>query len=98
MPGKAARSQPVTLTLPPEPPELTPGLARVLLRNLVKAYEKQLAEEGEADAAPGPGTSRGLTTGRPAPLRGQQAGALLAPGVPSTQGSPWKGSVPASCG
>lgn len=31
----------ITVVLPPEPPELTPEAARVLLRILIKAYEKQ---------------------------------------------------------
>jgi hypothetical protein len=29
------------VVLPPEPPELTPGAARALLKILVKAYEQQ---------------------------------------------------------
>jgi hypothetical protein len=53
MAGKAPRSEPVTVILPSEPPELTPGAARVLLRILMKAHEKQLAEEREADAGSG---------------------------------------------
>lgn len=36
------------MVLPPEPPELTPGAARALLRILVKAYEQQ------AEAKSGP--------------------------------------------
>ena len=31
----------MTVILSPEPPALTPGAARALLRILVKAYEKQ---------------------------------------------------------
>jgi hypothetical protein len=31
--------------LPPEPPELNPEAARVLLRILLKAYEKQFGHE-----------------------------------------------------
>jgi hypothetical protein len=50
MAGKAARSQPVTVVLPTELPGLTPGAARVLLRILVKAYERQQAGQREADA------------------------------------------------
>jgi hypothetical protein len=53
MAGKVPRSEPVTVILPPEPPEHMPGAARVLLRILVKAHEKQLAEEREADAGSG---------------------------------------------
>lgn len=36
-----SRREPVKVVLPPEPPELTPGAARALLRILVKAYEQQ---------------------------------------------------------
>lgn len=40
--------QPINVVLPLEPPNLTPGAARALLRILVKAYEKQAAGEDEA--------------------------------------------------
>jgi hypothetical protein len=33
------------VVLPPEPPELNPEAARVLLRILLKAYEKQFGHE-----------------------------------------------------
>jgi hypothetical protein len=59
MGGKTERSEPVTVILPPEPPELTPGAARVLLRILLKAHQKQLAEEQEADAPSGTSAPRG---------------------------------------
>ena len=35
----------ITVILPPEPPELNPEAARVLLRILLKAYEKQFGHE-----------------------------------------------------
>ena len=35
----------ITVILPPEPPELNPGAARVLLRILLKAYEEQYGHE-----------------------------------------------------
>jgi len=40
----------VTVILPPEPPELTPEAARVLLRILVKAYEEQCASDAATAA------------------------------------------------
>jgi hypothetical protein len=42
--------QPINVVLPPEPPNLTPGAARALLRILVKAYEKQAADEDSSFA------------------------------------------------
>lgn len=36
-----AERDPITVILPPEPPELNPEAARVLLRILLKAYEEQ---------------------------------------------------------
>lgn len=42
----------VTVILPPDPPELTPEAARVLLRILLKAYEEQCASDA-ATAADG---------------------------------------------
>ena len=35
----------ITVILPPEPPELNPEAARVLLRILLKAHEKQYGHE-----------------------------------------------------
>lgn len=35
----------ITVILPPEPPQLNPGAARVLLKILLKAYEKQHGHE-----------------------------------------------------
>jgi hypothetical protein len=35
----------ITVILPPEPPELNPEAACVLLRILLKAYEKQFGHE-----------------------------------------------------
>jgi hypothetical protein len=35
----------ITVVLPPEPPELNPEAARVLLRILLKAYKKQYGHE-----------------------------------------------------
>ena len=46
-----SRREPIKVVLPAEPPKLTPGAARALLRILVKAYDKQAAEAGEASAA-----------------------------------------------
>ncbi len=40
----------ITVILPPEPPELNPEAARVLLRILLKAYEKQFGHEYSPDA------------------------------------------------
>jgi hypothetical protein len=56
---KAERSEPITVILPPESPELTPGAARVLPRILLKARQKQLAGEQEADAPTGTPAPRG---------------------------------------
>ena len=42
---KNAERDPMTVILSPEPPALTPGAARALLRILVKAYEKQTEDE-----------------------------------------------------
>ena len=52
MAGNDSRRQPVTVVLPPEPPRLTPGAARALLRILVKAHEKQIQQQ-EEDACSG---------------------------------------------
>jgi hypothetical protein len=49
MASEDSRLRPITVVLPPEPPELTPGAARALLRILVKAHEKQ-TEQQEAGA------------------------------------------------
>jgi hypothetical protein len=46
-----AKPNPITVMLPPEPPVLTPGAARALLRLLVKAYEKQAVDEACPGAA-----------------------------------------------
>lgn len=35
----------ITVILPPEPPKLNPGAARVLLRILLKAYEERFDRE-----------------------------------------------------
>lgn len=35
----------ITVILPPEPPELNPEAARVLLKILLKAYEKEFGHE-----------------------------------------------------
>lgn len=45
MAKKSAERDPVTVILPEEPPTLTPGAARALLRILLKAYEKQTEDE-----------------------------------------------------
>jgi hypothetical protein len=37
--------QEITVVLPPEPPELNPEAARVLLRILLKAYKKKYGHE-----------------------------------------------------
>jgi hypothetical protein len=43
----------IVVVLPPEPPELNPEAARVLLRILLKAYEKQCAGgDGSARVRP----------------------------------------------
>jgi hypothetical protein len=39
--------RPIRVNLPPDPPELTPGAARVLLEILVELYEQERAERGE---------------------------------------------------
>jgi hypothetical protein len=46
-----SRREPINVVLPAEPPGLTPGAARALLKILVKAYEKQAAEADEVPAA-----------------------------------------------
>ena len=51
MAGGDSRREPVKVVLPPEPPELTPGAARVLLRILVKAAEQQAEVAGALEAA-----------------------------------------------
>ena len=40
----------ITVTLPDEPPPLTPGAASVLLRILLKAYEKEFGHPYSPDA------------------------------------------------
>jgi hypothetical protein len=35
----------ITVILPPEPPKLNPGAARVLLKILLDAYEKEFGHE-----------------------------------------------------
>jgi hypothetical protein len=45
-----ARRQPIEVVLPPEPPRLTPGAARALLRILVKAAEKQAVDGDQSGA------------------------------------------------
>lgn len=41
---------PVKVILPEEPPELTPAAAQGLLKILMKAYEKQVADKGRTEA------------------------------------------------
>ena len=43
----AADTDPINVVLPDEPPRLTPGAARALLRLLVKAYDQLAAGDGE---------------------------------------------------
>ena len=45
-----AGRQPIEVVLPPEPPRLTPGAARALLRILVKAAEKQAVDGDQSSA------------------------------------------------
>lgn len=45
-----SRRELVKVDLPPEPPELTLGAARALLRILVKAHEQQAEESGALKA------------------------------------------------
>jgi hypothetical protein len=47
---RGAEQDEITVILPPEPPELNPEAAQVLLRILLKAYEKQVGNH-EAGAA-----------------------------------------------
>jgi hypothetical protein len=51
-----SRRKPVKVDLPPEPPELTPGAARALLRILVKAHQQAeaTAVHEAVDHAEGP--------------------------------------------
>jgi hypothetical protein len=49
MSASGAGREEITVILPPEPPALNPEAARVLLRILLKAYEKQFASD-EASA------------------------------------------------
>jgi hypothetical protein len=51
-PGREPGRESVKVVLPGEPPALTPGAAQVLLRILVKAYEKQEGHACEASGAP----------------------------------------------
>ena len=46
-----SRREPIKVLLPPEPPALTPGAARALLRILVKAYEQQPEDASGVPAA-----------------------------------------------
>jgi hypothetical protein len=50
MPKRRAGSGEITVVLPPEPPELNTEAARVLLRILLKAYEKQFGSDETATA------------------------------------------------
>jgi len=50
MAGSDSRREPVKVVLPPEPPELTPGAARALLKILVKASEQQAEASGAVEA------------------------------------------------
>jgi hypothetical protein len=45
MPKPGTGRDEITVILPPEPTELNPEAARVLLRILLKAYEKQSGHE-----------------------------------------------------
>ena len=45
MAKSGTRRDEITVILSPEPPELNPEAARVLLRILLKAYEKQFGHE-----------------------------------------------------
>jgi hypothetical protein len=45
------RREPIEVVLPDEPPGLTPGAARALLRILVKAYEQEAGDASEVPAA-----------------------------------------------
>jgi hypothetical protein len=49
MAKRGAKRDEITVILPPEPPELNPEAARVLLRILLKAYAKQFGSN-ETDA------------------------------------------------
>jgi hypothetical protein len=46
-----SRREPIKVVLPSEPPELTPGAARALLKILVKAHEKQAGAATEMPVA-----------------------------------------------
>ena len=50
MAHKKAQPRPVTVILPPEPPALTPGAARALLKILIKAHEAQAEDESRLEA------------------------------------------------
>jgi hypothetical protein len=55
-PGRAKRRTPsepgaVRVILPTEPPRLTPGAARALLRILLKAYDQLIDQETQEGAA-----------------------------------------------
>ena len=45
------RREPIEVVVPDEPPGLTPGAARVLLRILVRAYEQQAGDASEVPVA-----------------------------------------------
>lgn len=49
MAQRAGRDE-ITVILPPEPPELNPEAARVLLRILLKAHDKQFGSGGAGTA------------------------------------------------
>lgn len=50
MAQRGAGRDEITVILPPKPPELNPEAARVLLRILLKAHDKQFGTEWAATA------------------------------------------------
>ena len=54
MAERDAGNDEITVILPPEPPELTPEAASVLLRILLKAYEKKFGRPYAPEAEPEP--------------------------------------------
>jgi hypothetical protein len=52
MAKRSTEQEEITVMLPPEPPELNPEAARVLLRILLKAYKKQYGHEYTPSADP----------------------------------------------
>jgi hypothetical protein len=52
MAKRGTRRDEITVILPPEPPELNPEAARVLLRILLKAYEREHGHEYTPGAEP----------------------------------------------